>query len=51
MLFWRARVRRSGRVAVSLPSLRARRVAVRSGPIGSVSGVICPELSGQRICG
>src|SRR5713101_6043392 len=37
MLCWRARVRRSGKVAVSLPSLRARRVAVRSGPIGSVS--------------
>src|SRR6266481_5851688 len=31
MLFWRARVRRSGKVAVSLPSLRARRVAVGSG--------------------
>src|SRR5207247_800110 len=37
MLFWRARVRRSGKVAVSLPSLRARRVALRSGPSGSVS--------------
>src|SRR6266566_9302024 len=38
MLFWRARVSRSGKVAVSLPSLRDRRVALRSGPSGSVSG-------------
>src|SRR5712671_777834 len=38
MLSWRARVSRSGKVAVSLPSLRDRRVALRSGPSGSVSG-------------
>src|SRR5271166_922550 len=38
MLLWRARVSRSGKVAVSLPSLRDRRVALRSGPSGSVSG-------------
>src|SRR5271166_5778018 len=49
MLCWRARVRRSGKVAVSLPSLRARRVAVRSGPSGSVSddmGVFLPGEGG-----
>src|SRR5712691_2249112 len=51
MLCWRARVRRSGRVAVSLPSLRARRVAVRSGPIGSVSGDMGGPFGDRRWAG
>src|SRR6266496_6184790 len=52
MSVWRARVRRSGRVAVSLPSLRARRVALRSGPSGSVSDDMGgPSVAGGRGAG
>src|SRR5215469_4316036 len=47
MSLWRASVRRSGRVAVSLPSLRARRVALRSGPSGSVSD----DMGGPSVAG
>src|SRR5713101_4992764 len=50
MLCWRARVRRSGRVAVSLPSWRARRVAVRSGVLrwqADGLGGCGPGLAGQ----